>query len=53
MSSCQFKLSSIAFVITLATASLPSLAQWGDLQYTRPIEADEGKDTWAIDGNKR
>ena len=52
MSSCQFKLSSIAFAITLATASLPSLAQWGDLQYTRPIEADEGKDTWAIDGGK-
>lgn len=52
MSSCQFKLSSIAFAITLATASLPSLAQWGDLPYTGPIEADEGKDIWIIDGGK-
>ena len=52
MSSNKFKLSSIALAITLATASLPSLAQWGDLQYTGPIEADEGKDIWIIDGGK-
>ena len=52
MSSSQFKLSSIAFAIALATTSLPSLAQWGDLKYTGPIKADEGKDTWVIGGGK-
>ena len=52
MSSSQFKLSSIAFAIALATTSLPSLAQWGDLQYTGPIEANEGEDTWVIEAGK-
>ena len=50
MSSNKFKLSGIAIAIALATISQTSLAQWGDLEYKEPIQADEGKDTWSIGG---
>lgn len=38
----KFTLSTVALAVALATMSQSSLAQWGDLQYTKPIEASGG-----------
>lgn len=46
----KFTLSTVALAVALATMSQSSLAQWGDLQYTEPIEASGG--VYAIENGR-
>lgn len=46
----KFTLSTVALAVALATMSQSSLAQWGDLQYTGPIEASGG--VYAIENGR-